>query len=34
MGHLINPIAYRLGHNVDWKSTWTANSKNLYKTIF
>jgi len=28
MGHLINPIAFRLGINKSWENTWYI--KNLY----
>ncbi len=31
MGHLVNPIAFRLGYKNKWKASWVQPSKSLYR---
>ena len=34
MGHLINPISFRIGHKIFWKSNWSIYKKTSYVTVF
>ncbi len=33
MGNKVNPIAFRIGNQYTWSSTWFANNKNFKKTL-